>query len=203
MRLYKKLVGHTIIYGLGTIVPRILNYIILTWYYTRIFSVEQFGIITELYAYVSFLLIILTYGTETGYFKFSQKDDKNIVYSSLLGSLLFTSIVFICLVVLFLNKISLALSYQGSEKYIILLAFIVAIDAFSTIPFAKLRKEEKSKKFAVLKITNVLVTIAAVLFFYEFLPWLQKNHQLFLGINISNDVIYIFIANLIAIFVIV
>lgn len=198
MRLYKKLAGHTIIYGFGTIVPRILNYVILTSYYTRLFTVEQFGIITELYAYVSFLLIILTYGTETGYFKFSQKDDENIVYSSLLGSLLFTSIVFISIVALFLNKISIALSYQGNEKYIILLAVIVAIDAFSTIPFAKLRKEEKSKKFAILKITNVVVTILSVLFFYEFIPWVQEKYNLMNGLFIRKDVVYVFIANLIA-----
>ena len=196
--MYKKLAGHTIVYGFGTIIPRILNYVILTAYYTRLFKVEQFGIITELYAYVAFLLIILTYGTETGYFKFSQNDDKNIVYSSLIGSLLFTSLIFIIIVIIFSRSIAVALEYEGNAKYIRIMAVIVAIDAFSAIPFAKLRKEERSKKFTLLKITNVLITIVAVLFFYEILPWIQKVFFAITDSKIRDDVYYVFVSNLIA-----
>jgi len=198
LKVYKKLAGNTVIYGLGTIIPRILNYIILTSYYTRVLSVSQFGIITELYGYMAFLLILLTYGTETGYFKFSQGDTKNIIYSSILGSLLYSSAAFIALILIFSKSISAALSYQGNEKYIILMAVIVAVDAFSAIPFARLRKEEKSRKFALLKILNVIFTVVAVMTFYEILPWLQDKFGILGNVKFRGEVLYVFISNLIA-----
>jgi len=198
VKIYKKLAGQTVIYGLGTIVPKILNYSILTFYYTRIFSVEEFGVITELYAYVTFLLIILTYGTETGFFRFSIEDKKNLVFSSLLVSLGTTSLIFLLGVLLFRNKIANVIEYSGNVEYITLLSLIVAIDAFSTIPFAKIRKEEKAIKFTLLKITNVLITIVLVLLFYEVLP---KNNLPLLenkGIVFNKDVSFVLVANLIA-----
>ena len=122
MKIYKKLAGHTVIYGLGTIIPRILNYIVLTSYYTRELDVQQFGVLTELYGYMAFLLVLLTYGTETGYFKFSQDDKNNSVYTSILASLLFSSAAFIAIVMVLYRKIAMMLEYQGNEKYIIMLA---------------------------------------------------------------------------------
>lgn len=202
MKIYKKLAGQTIVYGMGTIVPKILNYVILTAYYTRLFPPEKFGVVTELYAYVIFLMIILTYGTETGFFRFAQKDNSDTVFGSLVVSLFTTSIVFVFAIILLSNKIAEVLYYVGNERYIIILALIVGIDAFSTILFAKLRKEERSKKFAILKIVNVIVTILAVLLFYEFLP----THAGKVGLNPeafqTKDVVYVFYSNLIASFVV-
>lgn len=198
MKIYKKLAGHTVIYGLGTIIPRILNYIVLTSYYTRELDVQQFGVLTELYGYMAFLLVLLTYGTETGYFKFSQDDKNNSVYTSILASLLFSSAAFIAIVMVLYRKIAMMLEYQGNEKYIIMLALIVAVDAFSAIPFARLRKEERSRKFSWLKLINVLTTIAAVMVFYEFIPWLQEKYGIIGSINFKGEVLYVFLANLIA-----
>jgi O-antigen/teichoic acid export membrane protein len=198
LKVYKKLAGQTIVYGFGTIIPRILNYSILTVYYTRLFSVEQFGVITELYAYVTFLMILLTYGTETGYFRFAIDDKKNTVFSSLIFALLISSCVFILGVILLRYPIAKSIQYSNNVEYISILAVIVGIDAFSTIPFAKLRREERSKKFASLKILNVVMTIACVLFFYEFLPRYLENRPIGMFIKPRTDIIYVLISNLIA-----
>ncbi len=196
--MYKKLAGQTIIYGFGTVIPRILNYSILTIYYTRLFSVQQFGVITELYAYIAFLMIILTYGTETGYFRFADDKRKNVVFGSLIYSLLLSSLVFIVGSLLFRKSIASAIEYKGNVEYISILAVIVGIDAFSAIPFAKLRREERGKKFAVLKILNVLITIICVLFFYEILPRYIVKSPLGLLVKLRTDVTYVLISNLIA-----
>ncbi|RPJ76560.1 MAG: hypothetical protein EHM20_07290, partial [Alphaproteobacteria bacterium] len=190
--------GQTLIYGLGTIVPRILNYAILTFYFTRLFSVEQFGVISELYAYVTFLLIILTYGTETGFFRFAVDNKKKIVFGSLLVALFVTSTIFIAGILFFRDTIAAALQYPGNGEYIAMLGAIVGIDAFSTLLFAKLRREERSLKFAVLKILNVLITIFFVLLFYEWLPVVIENRPIGLFIKLRTDISLVLLSNLIA-----
>ena len=159
---------------------------------------ENFGILTELYAYVTFLLIILTYGTETGYFRFANEDKGDRVYSSLIICLFCTSLLFIAGVVLFQKGIAKALSYEGQEIYIVIMGIIVGIDAFTTIPFARLRKEEKSRKFALIKIINVVVTIGSVLFFYEVVPRIGDSIKIIHFSVRRDDVVYVFISNLIA-----
>ena len=159
MNIYKKLAGQTIIYGMGTVVPRILNYAILTFYYTRLFTVEQFGVITELYAYVAFLMVILTFGTETGFFKFASDDPYNKVFSTITTFLFSTSLLFILLILCFRKEISSALDYSGNVEFISMLGVIVGIYAFSSIGFAKLRLDENGVKFSTLKIINVVATI--------------------------------------------
>jgi O-antigen/teichoic acid export membrane protein len=92
----QKLAGQTVVYGMGTIVPRLLNYLLLTPFYTRIFLEGEYGIITELYAYVAFLLVMLTYGMETSFFRFAESENnKSKVFTTSLTSLFFTSVVFV------------------------------------------------------------------------------------------------------------
>jgi O-antigen/teichoic acid export membrane protein len=198
LKIYKKLAGQTIIYGAGTIVPKILNYVILTAYYTRLFEPGQFGVITELYAYVTFLMIILTYGTETGFFKFAQGGNDDITFTSLLASLFCTSLTFVLLILSIKNQLAELLDYQGNEKYISILGIVVGIDAFSTIFFARLRKQEKSMKFSCLKIVNVLATIISVITFYELVPALQSKFNVLTDWNTRDDIIYVLYSNLIA-----
>jgi O-antigen/teichoic acid export membrane protein len=161
----RSLAKQTMIYGLGTIVPRFLNYGILTFFYTRIFQKGEYGIITELYAWMVLLLVILTYGMETGFFRFAQ-DRKNYekVYSTALFSLFITSTTFLILVNIFIHPISVALKYENNTDYIRLFAAIIAIDAFCAIPFARLRNDNKPLVFSIIKILNVIVTIIAVIF---------------------------------------
>ena len=197
MNLYKKLAGQTLVYGLGTMVPRFLNYAILTVWYTRLFKVSEYGVITELYAYVVFLLVILTYGMETGLFRFATKDgDKNLSFSTAVVSLFITSGTFILLVFVFSRNIAHLLEYDAHPEYIRWLALIVGIDAFSAIPFAWLRVKEKSRKFTFIKIANVVFTIIFVVLFFVVFPWLSKFNKL-PGFLYNKDIRvgYVLIAN--------
>ena len=188
-------------YGLGTVVPRLLNYSILTFYYTRLFSVREFGVITELYAYVAFLLVLLTYGMETGYFRFAQREKSDSVYSSILSSVFTTSLLFVVIIFILRYRIADILEYSGNVQYITMLAAIVAIDAFCAIPFARLRKEERSVKFSALKIINVLVTIVCVVMFYVVLPRIIEKYPIGMFMKLRSDVTYVLLSNLIASFI--
>ena len=117
----------------------------LTPFYTRIFiDTSDYGIVTELYAWMVLLLVILTYGMETGFFRFVQnKEESEKVYSTALISLFITSALFVILVNIFIEPVSAIMNYRNNQDYIRMFAGIVAIDAFTAIPFARLRKENR------------------------------------------------------------
>lgn len=196
----RTLAKQTVIYGFGTIVPRFLNYGILTFFYTRIFGKAEYGIVTELYAWMVLLLIILTYGMETGFFRFAQKkEDYERVYSTSLLSLFITSSLFLILVNVFIGPVSAALNYRNNHDYIRLFAAILSVDAFTAIPFARLRKENKPVVFSIIKITNVVITIVSVLFLLLWAPGIyERSHGWFRTVyNPDYGVGYVFVANLI------
>jgi O-antigen/teichoic acid export membrane protein len=196
----RKLAGQTVIYGLGTIVPRFLNYGILTFFYTRIFEKAEYGVVTELYAWMVLLLVVLTYGMETGFFRFAQKkEDSDRVYSTALISLFITSILFFALVNIFITPVSAVLNYRNNHDYIRLFAAILALDAFCAIPFARLRKENRPVVFSVIKIMNVIITIGSVLFLLIIAPGIyDKSDGWFRSVyNPDYGVGYVFLANLI------
>jgi len=181
-------------------VPRFLNYGVVTLLYTRIFTKAQYGVITELYAWMAILLIILTYGMETGFFRFSQnKENYEKVYSTTLLSLFFTSLSFLLLVNIFIGPVSAALKYDDNHDYIRMFAAILAIDAFTAIPFARLRSENRPVLFSLIKIANVAITISAVIFFLIIAPGLyEKSHGWFREVyDPGYGVGYVFLANLI------
>lgn len=157
MNYLKKLAGQSLVYGLGTIVPRLLNFAILTPFYTRVFGRVDYGIISELYAYIVVFMVVLTYGLETSFFRFASKNSKrkNIIYSTLSLSLIFTSTLFIVTVYSNLSAISSLIDYEEHKRYILWCALILGIDAFTALPFAKLRLEEKVRKFTLIKLCNV------------------------------------------------
>jgi O-antigen/teichoic acid export membrane protein len=197
----KKLVGQTAIYGLSSIVGRLLNYLLVP-FYTRIFATGEYGIVTEFYAYITFLLILLTYGTETGFFRFARdKQIFNKVYSSIMTSLFISSSLFILLLVIFLDPLAELIHYVNHPEYLLFTGLIVAIDAFISVPFAKLRLQDKAIKFAILKLINIGVTIGLNLFFLLLCPKLyNSNPDSVLLIFYSPDISvgYVFISNLIA-----
>ena len=159
----KKLAKETVIYGTSSIIGRFLNWLLVPLY-TRIFLPEEYGIVANLYAYVAFLLILLTYGMETGYFRFSEKSNDH-VYSTILLSILTTSVIFVAVVVLFLSQITGFLLTPGFEIFVLMIAIIVSIDAFMAIPFARLRKENKPVKFASIKLLHIGINIGLNIFF--------------------------------------
>jgi O-antigen/teichoic acid export membrane protein len=157
-------------------------------------------VVTELYAWMVFLLIILTYGMETGFFRFSQnKEDYEKVYSAAIISLLISSASFVILVFLFIGPVATALKYSEHHDYIRMFAAILAIDAFAAIPFAKLRKENKAFEFSLIKILNVVITIIAVIFLLIIAPEIYKNSDGWFRkiYNPEYGVGYVFLANLI------
>ncbi len=194
----RQLVGQTAIYGLSSFVPRFLNYLLVP-IYTRIFEPAEYGIVAELYAYVTFLIIILTYGMETGYFRFSSKSERpEHVYNVITTSLIITSILFILATNMFAGYISGWIEYRGHPEYIKWFGIILGIDAFVSLPFARLRYENKPMKFAMVKIFNVLINIGFVLFFLIICPKIKFPGSLSWVYDPGIGVGYIFISNLIA-----
>jgi O-antigen/teichoic acid export membrane protein len=195
----RKLAGQTVIYGFGTVVPRFLNYALLTPFYTRILGLEQYGVVTELYAWMVLALVILTYGMETTYFRFAgKKAPAGEVYGTAMISLFTTSVFFLLAISLFLAPVSGFLGYERHPEYIRMFAWIVAIDAFSAIPFAWLRNNNRPMIFSALKIINVLVTMIIAFFFLWFAPALaEKGSSWVYKIwNPEFQVGYVFVANL-------
>ena len=197
----KKLASQTVIYGFSSVLGRLLNYLLVPLY-TRLFLPEVYGIVTELYAYVTFLLILLTYGMETGLFRFgNDKQNFNKVYSSILFSLSVTSSLFIIIVLVFLEPIASAMQYSEHPEYILWMALIVALDAFTSIPFARLRLENKAWKFAIIKLINICTNIGFNLFFLIYCPKLLNSNPDSFILNIYSPNIgvgYVFISNLLA-----
>ena len=164
----KKLAGQTVVYGLSSVVGRLLNYLLVPLY-TRFFTPEDYGVVTELYAYVAFLVILLTYGLETAFFRFS-KTEKNTAkaYTTALISLIVTSCVFVFLALASSESIANFIGTGIKQIYIKYFAIIVALDAVSSITFAKLRQDEKAFHFATIKLCGVLVNIALNVYFILF-----------------------------------
>lgn len=199
----KKLAGQTAVYGLSSIVGRFLNYL-LTPYFTGLFSKEQYGVITEMYAYVAFLVVFLTYGMETTYFRYASKDEyesKN-VYSTILPTLLISSISFILISTFFSQGIADWLMYPDHNEYVVWFSIIVGFDAITAIPQAYLRKENKPLKFAFVNLGNVVVNISLCVFFLSYCKGLygtaESNWIVESFYNPEIGVGYVFIANLIA-----
>jgi len=194
------LFGQTAVYGLGIVLPRLLNYLLLTPFYTRVFPRAEYGIITELYAYVVFLIVILTYGLETGYFRFaSNNNNKESVYTSALSSLFLTSFGFILLVVFTRDSIAGILGYSSHPEYIVMLGAIVAIDAFTALPFARIRLYNKPVKYTIVRMVEVVISILLNWFFLYFAPrdmadmsWIERVYNPSVGVG------NVLIANLIA-----
>ncbi|MGB0402871.1 MAG: polysaccharide biosynthesis C-terminal domain-containing protein [Salibacteraceae bacterium] len=201
----KRLASQTAIYGLSSIIGRFLNYLLTPLHTSKsVFSVDQFGIITEMYAYVAFLVILLTYGMETAYFRFSSKNDNNesTVYTTIVRSVFTTSLLFIALATIFQQSIADVMKYPNHSEYIVWFAIIVGMDALSSIPMARLRSLNKPVKFATVNLVNVGVNIGLNLFFLAYcMPMYKSGHSNWLIDTFYNPAIgvgYVFIANLIA-----
>ncbi len=201
MSALKKLAGQTAIYGLPSIVGRLLNYLLVPLY-TNIFLTNEYGVVTELYAYVAFLMVIMTYGMETAFFRFSKKHNgDSSVFSTTMWSLICTSSVFLLIVLLFRHPIANAMDYGSHPEYIVYFGLILAIDAVCTIPFASLRNRQKPLQFAGIKVINIASNIFFNLFFLVFCPWWTGGHPdsiLTFIYHPSVGVGYIFISNLLA-----
>ena len=168
----------TAIYGLSSIVGRFLNYLLVPLYTATLSAAGGgYGVITNVYAYTALLLVILTYGMETTFFRFANKEgeDPRRVYSTALVSVGTTSLMFALLVIAFIGPVSAFMGYADHPSYVWVMAVTVALDAFQCIPFAYLRYKKRPVKFAALKLANILMSIALNLVFFLALPaWYES-----------------------------
>lgn len=201
MNPFKKLAGDTAIYGVSSIVGRFLNWWLMPLY-VNLFAPEEYGIVTNLYAYVAFFMVFLTYGMETGFFRFASKNSASEkVYSTSLVSLFFSSLLFLVLIILFKNQLAALIRYPNHSEYILWFGFILAIDAFTAIPFARLRLNNRPVKFAVVRLINIGFNITFNLFFLLLCPKLiENNPDSFVRFVFSPEigVGYVFISNLLS-----
>ncbi len=201
MKALKKLTGETAIYGVPSIVGRFLNWW-LTPYWTYTFTQAQTGEIINVYSYVAFLIVILTYGLETGYFRFASKEeDKDKVFSTSFISIIFTTLSFVILLFTFKGGIADFMQMANHPEYILIMGITIALDIISAIPFAKLRIEKRPIRFAIIKLINIGFNIFFNLFFLSILPWfVGKYPETFIS-NLYDPnfgIGYVFISNLIA-----
>ena len=192
----------TAIYGVSSIVGRFLNWCLVPMY-TYLFPTEQYGIVTNIYAYVALVLIILLYGMETGFFRFANHERWNNptqVYSTTLISVGTSSMLFIILACIFSPQIASALNCGDHPSFIWMMAIAVGIDAYSSIPFSYLRYRKRPVRFATLKFVNIGLNIGLNLFFLILCPWIWKHSPDLIGwfYDPGFGIGYIFLANLLS-----
>jgi O-antigen/teichoic acid export membrane protein len=186
MSTLKKLAGETVLYGLGSILPRALNFFLIALH-TRIFAPQQYGVLTYLYAWVAFLNIVFTFGMETAYFRFSTKPDADRprVFNLSQSVVLSISLPLTVIILLLATPMAEGLGVGKHPEFIRWLAIAMALDAAMAIPFAKLRLEQRPVKFAIAKLVNIAIVI--LLNFY----FLKINYHPSVGVG------YVIIANVI------
>lgn len=198
----KSLAKDTAIYGLSSIIGRFLNWCLVPLY-TQMFPASEYGVVTYVYAAVALALIILTYGMETGFFRFANHErysDPMEVYSTGLISLGVSSTAFVALMLAFIGPVSAALHAPAHHDYIVMMVITVALDAFTALPFSYLRYAKRPIRFASLRLINIAANIGLNLFFILLCPWIWDNAPGWIAWFYDPDfgIGYIFLANLIS-----
>ena len=167
----KQLAGQTAIYGMSTILARIINFLFVP-IYTRLLTPESYGVVTEFMAYIAVLQVVLVLGLETGCFRFANKEGVNPdkVYSNAFVTVFAISATFLALMIGFADPISSALGYDGYQACIMYVGGILALDSITAILFARLRQEGKAMKFAIFKTIKIITETAANLVLFLWFP---------------------------------
>lgn len=205
MQSIKQLASQTAIYGISSILGRVLNYLLVPLY-SRVFLPAEAAVYVEMYAYIAFFFVILTYGFETAFFRFSETHpSRNQVYSTAFWSILGTTAVFAGFALAGTQTIADFLRYPNHPEYFVYFVLIISLDAITAIPFAKLRAEKKALRFATIRMVNILVNIALNLILLVAIPYMfrvteSQSLREFLGLftDGKTNVSSIFIANLVA-----
>ena len=181
----KTIFKDTAIYGLSSIIGRFLNYLLVPLYTAQLSAASGgYGIITNIYAYVAVGLVLLTFGMETTYFRFTNKThtDSETVYGTTLISVGSVSLIFAAIVLALLSPISQLRGYGEHPEYVGVMAVTVAIDAFLCIPFAHLRQQKKAIKFAALKLLNIVVSIALNVLYFAVLDGKDVGYAFYINL---------------------
>lgn len=180
----KSLAKDTAIYGLSSIVGRFLNYLLVPLYTAKISAASGgYGIITNIYAYVALMMVILTFGMETTFFRFINKNDENPrhVYPTILIAVGSVALTFSALILIFIRPVAGAMGYADHPSYVWVMALTVAQDAFQSIPFAYLRYQKRPLKFAAFKMLFIIANILLNLLYFAVLPVLYTTHPDIIG----------------------
>ena len=201
----KKLAGQTVIYGMGHVLPRIINFVVLTIYLTRKFDdPKDYGIFVDLYAWATVLLSIMLFRMDTAYFRYASEGDSKEQRSVILGNVFLPvislSAIFVLLLLLFDDHIAVFLDYPGQGQYVRWFAFIIGFDSITTLIYSKFRLDSQPKRFLFYRVLSVLINISLLLIFIEFLPRVspELKNSLDAFTNIFKDLDYVFFANLLA-----
>ena len=195
----RSLAKDTAIYGLSSIVGRFLNYLLVPLY-THVISAANggYGIVTNLYAYTALLLVILTFGMETTFFRFANKEDENAhtVFSTTMGVVGILSVTFLIAVFAFIGPISDVLGYVDHPEYIQMMAVVVALDALQAIPFCYLRFQKKALKFASLKLLFIILNIGLNLLYFVVLGQSEVYYVFSLNLVCTGFITFFFVPEL-------
>ena len=184
----KALAKDTAIYGMSSIVGRFLNYLLVPLYTAKMSAASGgYGVITNMYAYVALILVILTFGMETTYFRFTNKthEDSMHVYSTTLISVGVVALTFVVLVLLFITPLSQVMGYGDHPSYVWVMAVTVAIDAVLCIPFAYLRQQKKAMKFALLKLLNIAANITLNIIYFAIMDGKEVGYAFYINLFCS------------------
>ncbi|MDL2282475.1 oligosaccharide flippase family protein [Parabacteroides sp. OttesenSCG-928-G06] len=198
----KSLAKDTAIYGVSSILGKVLNWLLVPMYVRVFAGTGEFGVYSNAFAWVALLLVILTYGMETGFFRFiNKKEEKEPmrVYATTLFSLAVTSVLFVVVTYIFIDPISRLLQYEAYPDYLKMLFLIVGLDAFCSIPFAFLRYQGRPVRFMAIRLTNIGLNIGLNLFFFLACPviWETMPEAISWFYNPGYGVGYAFVANVI------
>ncbi|MDD2344559.1 MAG: polysaccharide biosynthesis C-terminal domain-containing protein [Bacteroidales bacterium] len=201
MNSLKQLAGQTVIYGVSSILGRLLNYLLVPLHVYIFTDPGEYGVVGELYAWVSLLIVLLMYGLETAFFRYNElNENKNTVFGTAFISILVTSALFITAAFIFLEPIAEVMKYESNPEYIKWFSIIIVMDVLSTIPFARLRSQNRAKRFALIKIAGIISNVLLNLFFLLFCPWLlqypEYSYLITWFYDPSIGIGYIFLANL-------
>ena len=198
----KSLAKDTAIYGLSSIVGRFLNYLLVPLY-THVISAASggYGVVTNLYAYTALILVILTFGMETTFFRFANKEGENphTVFSTVMALVGTLSVLFLACVFGFIHPISEALGYTDHPEYVLTMASVVALDAIQAIPFSYLRYQQKALKFASLKLLFVVMNIGLNLLYFVSLGKTDVGYVFSLNLVCTGLITFFFIPELFSI----
>ena len=205
MSLVKKLAGETAIYGLSSILGRVVNWVVLTPYLTRVFDTSAYGIISDLYFWIALLLVFFTYRMETAFFRFAsraqeEQSDANTVFTTASLSIMATTVFFAVVLLLLAPQVAAWLEYPDRSDYVRIFSLIVAFDALAAVPFARLRMDSRPMRFAFIKLSAIVINIAFLFLFLEGLPWASEQglpwaERLY---NPDDRIAFVFRSNLLA-----
>ena len=187
----KRLAGETLVYGASTMVGRLLNWLLMP-FYIRVILPEEYGVIVNIYGLISVLLVLFTYGLETGFFRFARDGEEASVYSSSLKMLAYSSSLLFLLSLLFSRSFSLFFYEGNHQSAIILTGIIVASDSFLALPFARLRLQSASLRFGLIKLSGIGLNISLNLFFLLLLPYLFSKGLLLSLFDFYNQISGVF-----------